>query len=161
MSELPIGINYHEVLCFLAVGTRAIISAVTCWYSCSNGVQSESVWKPSSVSSANKMYIPDIWGSGNQKDFFEILILPRTYFGRPLGPGPCVGLELVVPASSVVVAGAVVMVIVVVASSVVDVPVVSSATVVVCGMSVDVPGVDVVAGGLQLAVSQIWPVHSR
>ena len=161
MSELPIGINYHEVLCFLAVGTRAIISAVTCWYSCSNGVQSESVWKPSSVSSANKMYIPDIWGSGNQKDFFEILILPRTYFGRPLGPGPCVGLELVVPASWVVVAGAVVMVIVVVASSVVDVPVVSSATVVVCGMSVDVPGVDVVAGGLQLAVSQIWPVHSR
>ena len=128
---------------FLAVGTRTIISAVTCWYSCSIGVQSESVWKPSSVSSANKMYIPDIWDSGNQRDFIEIMILPRTYFGRPLGPGPCVGLELVVPASSVVVAGMVVMVIVVV-----DVPVVSSAIVVVCGMSVEVPGVDVVAGGL-------------
>ena len=113
-----------EFCVFLAVGTRAIFSAVTCWYSCSNGVQSESVWKPSSVSSANKMYIPDIWDSGSQKDFIEIMILPRTYFGRPLGPGPCVGLELVVPASSVVVAGAVVMVIVVVASSVVDVPVV-------------------------------------
>ena len=78
-----------------------------------------------------------------------------------MGPGPCVGLELLVPTSSVVVAGAVVMVIVVVASSVVDVPVVSSAIVVVCGMSVEVPGVDVVAGGLQWTVSQIWPVHIR
>ena len=94
------------------------------------------------------MYIPDIWDSVSKKDFIEILILPRTYFGRALGPGPCVGLELVVPASSVVVAGVLVMVIVVVASSVVDVPVVSSAIVVVCGMSVEVPGVDVVAGGL-------------
>ena len=84
----------------------------------------------------------------DSRQFSKRIILPRAYFGRPLGPGPCVGLELLVPTSSLVVAGAVVMVIVVVASSVVDVPVVSSATVVVCGMSVEVPGVVVVAGGL-------------
>ena len=122
--------------------------AATCWYSCKSGSQSESVWNPSSVSSASKIYIPahcklSLGGQANLQSF----TLPTTYFGRPMGPGPWV-VELsglVVTRSGVVVTASVAVAVIVVPASAV-----SSLTVVV-GIVLSVAGADVelVDGGLE------------
>ena len=51
---------FMRIMLVIITKTMMVIMLIaTCWYSCSNGLQSESVWKPSSESSANKIYIPD------------------------------------------------------------------------------------------------------